>query len=200
MTAVILVSCAYIAAQMMADIASLRIITLGGFSMDAGTLIYPFTFTLRDMIHKVAGIRAARSLIFAAAIINVLMAVYFWLVARLPADPEVGPQIEFGVVLAPVWRIVFASILAEVVAELVDTEMYRLWVERITRRYQWARVLVSNTVSVPLDSLIFSWAAFGGVLGVSVVWSIVASNILVKGLTTILGLPLIYLVKENNPH
>ena len=39
--------------------------------------------------------------------------------------------------------------------------MYSLWVKRVTRRVQWSRVLVSNAVSVPVDSLIFAWFAFG---------------------------------------
>jgi hypothetical protein len=30
------------------------------------------------------------------------MAVFFWLVARLPADAVTGPQLEFGDVLSPV--------------------------------------------------------------------------------------------------
>ena len=195
MNAVVIVSAAYIAAQMMADIASLRIVTLFGFSVDAGTLIYPFTFTLRDLVHKVAGIKAARVLIVTAAVINILMALLFWVTSRLPADPSVGPQIEFGMVLAPVWRIVFASIVAEVISELIDTEGYRLWVERVTERYQWMRVLVSNALSVPFDSLVFAWLAFGGVLATGVVWSIVLANILIKGLVTLVSLPGIYLVK-----
>jgi uncharacterized integral membrane protein (TIGR00697 family) len=195
MNAIVIVSAAYIAAQMMADIASLRIVTLLGFSVDAGTLIYPFTFTLRDLVHKVAGIKAARALIITAAVINIVMALLFWVTSILPADMQVGPQLEFGMVLAPVWRIVFASITAEVIAELIDTEGYRLWVERVTERYQWMRVLVSNAISVPLDSLVFAWLSFGGVLPGAVVWSIVAANILIKGLVTLVSLPGIYLVK-----
>jgi uncharacterized PurR-regulated membrane protein YhhQ (DUF165 family) len=69
-------------------------------------------------------------------------------------------------------------------------------VTRVTRRYQWARVLISNGVSVPIDSLIFCWIAFGGVLPAAVVWSIFWANVLVKGLTTLVSLPGIYLVKE----
>ncbi|MGQ9814158.1 MAG: queuosine precursor transporter [Candidatus Roseilinea sp.] len=195
----VIVCSAYIAAQMMADITSLRIVTIAGLSMDAGTLIYPFTFTLRDLVHKVAGIKAARALIFSAAAINIFMALLFQVVAQLPPDPAVGPQVEFGMVLAPVWRIVFASIVAEVVAELVDTEVYQLWVTRVTTRYQWARVLTSNAVSVPLDSLLFAWLAFGGELPAEVVWAIVLSNIVVKGATTLVSLPGIYLVRESAP-
>ena len=197
MNAIVIVSAAYIAAQMMADIASLRIVTLFGLSVDAGTLVYPFTFTLRDMVHKVAGIKAARVLIITAAAINLVMAGVFWVASVLPADLEVGPQIEFGMVLSPVWRIVFASITAEVIAELIDTDGYRPWVERVTERYQWMRVLVSNAVSVPIDSLVFVWLAFGGVLPSSVVWSIVVANILIKGAVTLLSLPGIYLVRSS---
>jgi len=198
LVAATLVSAAYVAFQMMADIASLRIVMIAGFSIDAGTFVYPFTFTLRDLAHKTVGIKAARSLIVVAAAINVLMAGLFWLTSILPPDLTVGPQEEFGRVLSPVWRIVFASIAAEVIAELVDTEGYRLWVEKVTRRYQWARVLVSNAFSIPLDSLLFCWLAFGGVLPEAVVWSIFVSNVLIKGLTTLISLPGIYLVKERN--
>ena len=162
MISAIIVSAAYIGFQMMADIASLRIVMVAGFSIDAGTFVYPFTFTLRDLVHKTAGIKAARTLIFAAAVLNLVMAGLFWLASILPADLAVGPQEAFGTVLSPVWRIVFASVAAEVIAELIDTEGYRLWVEKVTRRYQWARVLVSNSLSIPVDSLIFVWIAFRG--------------------------------------
>jgi uncharacterized integral membrane protein (TIGR00697 family) len=192
----IVVAAAYIAAQMLADVTSLKIVLFLGMSMDAGTFVYPITFTLRDLVHKTVGARAARVLIVTAAVINLVMAGLFWLVARLPGDQAVGPQAEFAAVLSPVWRIVVASIAAELVSELVDTEVYRLWVERITTRYQWMRVLASNAVSVPLDSLLFAWGAFGGVLAVPVVWDIVRSNVLVKGATTLLSLPLIYAVPE----
>lgn len=193
---VILVSAAYIAAQMLADITSLKIISFAGFSMDAGTLIYPITFTLRDLVHKVTGKRGARVIIVAAAAINLFMAGFFWLVSRLPYDPAAGPQPDWDAVLAPVWRIVIASIIAEVFAELTDTEVYHLWVTRVTRRFQWMRVLASNAVSVPLDSLIFVWLAFGGVYQSGVVWSIFFANVLLKGVVTVVSLPTIYVVRR----
>jgi uncharacterized integral membrane protein (TIGR00697 family) len=192
----IFVTATYIAAQMLADITSLKIVTIFGTSVDAGTLIYPITFTLRDLVHKVLGRRGARIIIFAAALINLGMAGLFWIVSQLPYDPSAGPQPDWDGVLAPVWRIVIASIVAEVFSELTDTEVYHLWVTRITTRFQWLRVLVSNAISIPIDSLIFVWAAFGGVLPNAVVWEILGANILIKGAFTLVSLPSIYLVKE----
>lgn len=180
---------------MLADVASLRIVLIAGFSIDAGTLVYPFTFTFRDMVHKVAGVKTARVLIMAAAGINLVMAGLFWLVAKLPPDMAVGPQAEFAAVLSPVWRIVAASILAEVISEFIDGEMYERWVHRLGERHQWGRVLSSNAVSVPIDSAVFSAVAFGGVLPLAVVISIFWSNVIIKGLTTLISMPWIYLVK-----
>ncbi len=194
----ILTIAAYIGAQMIADVGSLKIAWVAGFSVDGGTFIYPLTFTLRDMVHKLLGRKAARVLIVAAAAINLIMAGYFAMLSWLPPDPTWPRQEAFAAVLNPVWRIVLASILAEVISELLDTEVYHLWVSRVTRRYQWARVLVSNAVSVPVDSLVFSWIAFGGVLPGAVVWSIFLANVLVKGLTTLLSLPGIYLVRTED--
>lgn len=191
----VIVIAAYIAAQMIADIGSLKIALIAGLAVDGGTFIYPFTFTLRDMVHKLLGVRAARTVVVSAAVINLVMALFFAFLAQLPPDPSWPLQQPFADVLGPIWRIVLASIAAEVVSQLLDTEVYQFWVDRITRRFQWARVLVTNAFSVPVDSLIFVWLAFGGVLPVAVVWSIFWANVLIKGLTTVISLPGIYLVK-----
>ena len=193
----LLVVVCYVAAQMLADISSLKIISIAGLSMDAGTLIYPITFTLRDLVHKVAGIKVARILILVVAGINLFMAGFFWLVAYLPADLSVGPQEEFAAVLSPVWRIVVASILAEVLAELIDTEVYQLWVNKFKNKLQWGRVLVSNGVSVPLDSLVFVVVAFAGTMSSAILFSIFLSNVLVKGISTLISIPLIYIGKQD---
>jgi len=192
----VLVIAAYVAAQMLSDVLSLKIAWVAGFSIDAGTFVYPLTFTLRDLVHKLLGRAAARTVIVAAAAINLAMAAMFAFAAWLPPDPTWTLQREFAAVLAPVWRIVVASIAAEIVSEFTDTELYHLWVTRVTRRYQWARVLVSNSVSVPLDSLIFCWGAFGGLLPAVTVWSIFWANVLVKLAVTLVSLPGIYLVRE----
>jgi hypothetical protein len=186
----------YIAAQLLSDIASLKITLIAGFSMDAGTFIYPLTFTIRDLIHKRLGKQVARTVIIIAAGINLFMALFLQFTAWLPQDPSWGLGLEFAAVLGPVWRIVVASIVAEVISELIDTEIYHLWKTRITEKYQWMRVLSSNAVSIPVDSLIFCWGAFGFLLPHDVVWSIFFANVIVKGAVTIVSLPAIYMVKE----
>ncbi len=184
------------AAQVLADVASLRIVELGGFAVDAGTLIYPFTFTLRDLVHKIAGKTAARVLIVTAAAVNLVMALLFWVTARMPAADTAPQTVHFGDVLAPVWGIVMASIIAEVVAELIDTEVYSAWVRRMGPRHQWGRVLSSNAVAIPVDSAVFVGLAVAvGVFPTAAVWSIFGVNVVVKGIVTVVSIPWIYLVR-----
>jgi uncharacterized integral membrane protein (TIGR00697 family) len=200
--AAVIVVAAYIGAQMLADITSLKIGVVAGFAVDMGTFIYPITFTLRDVVHKLLGKRNAQTLIITAGVINLFMAGYLSWAAGVPSDPSWGLGAEFSAVLGPLWRIVIASILAEVASELIDTEVYHWFVTKITRRYQWARVLISNSVSVPVDNLIFAVGAFGALpylqdhfltLPWAVVWQIFAFNLIVKYGVTLVSMPFIYI-------
>jgi uncharacterized integral membrane protein (TIGR00697 family) len=191
-----LLASAYIALQMIADISSLKLTEVAGFAVDGGTLVYPLTFTVRDLIHKAAGAYVARVMIVAAAVVNLFMAAVFWIVSEFAVLADSGPQSElFGDVLGPVWRIVFASILAEVVAELIDTEVYRSWVQRFGGRRQWGRVLSSNAVAIPIDSAIFVIIAFVGVIPAADVWEVFWVNVAVKGAVTVASIPLIYTIR-----
>lgn len=185
----------YLASTLIANVASLRIVEVFGWSLDAGTFIYPITFTLRDVIHKVAGRAAARAAIFTGAFINLMMAGYFWWVANLTPDMNVGEQAEWVKVLGPQWRIVIASIVAMIIAELIDTAVYSKWVQKFGHKYQWGRVLSSNGISSPIDSLIFSFIAFYGLMPVNVVMSIFWSMVWIKLATSVISLPLIYGVR-----
>jgi uncharacterized integral membrane protein (TIGR00697 family) len=194
---------AYAGAQVIAQVTSLKIGRVWGESVDMGTFVYPITFTLRDVVHKVAGRSAARTLILTCAGVNLFLAAYLGWTADVESDPTWGLGAEYETILGPIWRIVLASLAAMVISELIDTEVYHLFVTRITRRFQWLRVLVSNAVSVPVDNLVFAVGAFAPVtlLGTdglpwATVWSIFWVNLWVKGLVSVASIPLIYLSED----
>jgi queuosine precursor transporter len=196
----LIVVAAYVAAQMIADITSLKIGNVAGLAVDMGTFIYPITFTLRDVVHKIWGKRNAQVLIITAAAVNVFMVLYTAWAAAVPGDPVADPDGTFAaayaLVFGPLWRIVLASILAEVVSELVDTEAYHWFVTRVTKEKQWARVLVSNSISIPIDTALFAVVAFGWALPWTAVLEIFIFNLIVKYAVTLLSLPLIYIYPD----
>ena len=194
----ILVSVAYVAAQMVADISNLRDLTLFGFGVSAFSIAYPLTFTLRDMAHKLAGPHVARTLIFAAAAIYVIAQAFFAIIAGLP--PEMSPEesVAIGTLLSPELRFLLAAVVASVVSQLVDTEIYTRWLDRFGGEHQWGRVLVSNAISIPLDRILFLLIALAGASTGEQLWEFFWGATIVRLVFGIISIPGIYLVEEHS--
>lgn len=182
----------FVAMQILADIGSLKLLGIEKLSMDAGTLLYPFTFILRDLIHKKCGKKTAQTLIFTCASINLFMSGFFALIAFLPGDANWNLAEEFSAVLSPVWRIVVASIAAELISELIDTEIFHHFLKKNPNCKTWIPSVLSNTVSIPIDSAVFCLVAFWGVYPMETVISIFIANSILKFVISIIGLPILF--------
>ena len=121
--------------------------------LSVGTLFFGVTFTQRDRVHGF-GKSKAYAMIAAAALTNLALSAYL------------------GIPL----RFLLAGFLAIVVAEAADTEVYA----RLLKRRWLVRVLSSNAVSIPLDSVIFTAIAFAGTLSAAVMTEIVFADVLAK--------------------
>lgn len=187
----------YIACQMISNIASVKIANVLNLAVDGGTFLYPLAFTIRDMSHKTIGKKNTQKLILVSAIINIFTPIYFYIISNIPADSSWQFNEAFQLTLSPVLRIAIASIVGSTIAELVDTEIYHFFVTKITKRYQWLRVLISNAFSIPVDNLLFVVIAFYGALPFEALVGIFIFNFFVKYAVTIISVPMIYLVKEN---
>ena len=194
----ILVSVAYVAAQMVADISNLRNLTLFGIGASAFSIAYPLTYTLRDMAHKLAGPHVARTLIIAAAVIYLIVQAFFAIISSLP--PEMSPEESSALsqLLSPEWRFLMAAVVASVVSQLVDTEIYTRWVERFGRKHQWGRVLASNVIGIPLDRILFLLLAFVGTMSTDGLVEAFIGTTIVRLVFGIISIPGVYLVEEHS--
>lgn len=189
----LLSSSLYVSFQLFANILSTKIALLPylNLAIDGGTVIYPLTFTLRDFVHKTHGKKDARQVIIIAAILNAVMFGLFWLVGKMTPDPTWQFQAAYEQILLPVGRIVLASIVAQVVSELIDTEIF----SRIYKKLgDTTAVFSSNTVGLVIDSFIFSFIAFFGALPFATVLQIILANILIKFIISTLSVPSIKLI------
>lgn len=193
----------YVASQLIADVAATKLVEIAGVVMPGGTLIFAITFTLRDVVHKRLGIGWARACIIIAAGLNILMAGYLALVGNLPS-PVFYSFDQWDGIFAIVPAITLGSIIAELVSELVDTEVYHFWKHRFGAWPQWTRVAVSNAVAFPVDSFVFALLAFvllpplfgAESVPLSAAWAIVSGQIVYKAIVTVISMPLIYTVRD----
>jgi uncharacterized PurR-regulated membrane protein YhhQ (DUF165 family) len=144
----------YLAAIVTANLTAATLVPLPvGLSTTVGTFLFGATFTLRDRLHRRGGRALVYRSITAAAILT----------AFLCFTTGTG------------WRILGASVVALVLAELADTEIYARTVGG-----WWLKVLRSNAVSVPIDTLLFNLLAFGGVWAWPLLLSVSLGDILIK--------------------
>jgi len=196
----------YIACQLIADIGATKAVTLWGLSLSGGTFVFALTFTLRDMIHKRLGVEWARACIFAAAGLNILLSGYLFFIAKLPASTIMYSPAGWDVVFTLVPAITIASILAELISELLDTYIYSKWSVNRPNAPQWTRVLFSNAFSIPVDSLVFCTLAFSIVpwlfgTPTNTIWVAITyawgGQLVFKFIITLFSLPMIYLTRAN---
>lgn len=189
---VIVLTAGYLLCQIIADVTASKMVDLFGIYVPAAVFIYALTFTLRDVVHKQLGKRQAVFMVLTAGVVNVLMAAYFMLTVALKPAPFWQNQEAYNLILGVVPRVVGASILSEMISELIDTEVYH----RIKHLAPWKRVLGSNAVSLPIDSLIFVPVAFAGTMPVAALISVMLGQILLKSVITVLSIPLIYVIPD----
>lgn len=177
---------------LLANVLSTKIITIAGLANDAGTLVYPFTFVVKDIIQKKYGRKAARSVIWTTYGILAFAFASFWFVGKLPADPSWFNQEAYDAILTPFGRLVLASIVAGVISELLDTKVFSyLW----QKTGQVWVALVSNFVGILIDTALFTLIGFYGDMPADVLWGIFITNVTVKLLLASLATPSILLVK-----
>lgn len=192
----------YIACEIIANVTASKPVQIGGIVVPAAIFIYTLTFTLIDLINESMGKQEARKVILAAFIANILLAAYAQLTVLLPPASFYSGQEAYASVLGSTPRIVFASLTAYLISALIDAEIFAFWKTRI-RGPKWLRVLVSNTISTGVDSVVFITLAFYGLMPI---WSLIEGQYVVKMAITLVSLPLIYLVRsrkrmaEKNPN
>ena len=89
-----------------------KIVTIGGFSASASTLIIPLWFLLGDIIAEVYGYKIAKKLIWTAIICQFAFAFICGAFAYVPSPDVLSNQKAYEEILSKLPRVAFASFLA----------------------------------------------------------------------------------------
>jgi uncharacterized integral membrane protein (TIGR00697 family) len=141
-------------------------VTIGGvpliFAVAIGVLPYPMTFLCTDFISELYGRRRANLVVWIGLILNLWVVFILWVGGMLPGfeSHENGEMIRdaadrlpvFYEVRALAFGAVTASMIAYLVAQLVDVQVCHFW-KRLTRgKHLWLRNNGSTLVSQLVDT------------------------------------------------
>ena len=167
-----------------------RLINIIGFDTDAGTLIFPFTFLLSDLITEVYGFKYARRAIWCGFLFNALFIIYGQVVIHMPSPHYSTNNEMFDAILATNIRIILASGISYLISEPLNSLIMAKLKIKMHGCYLGIRFISSTIVASGSDSLIFGVIAFYGTMNNMNLFSLILTMWLIKLIIEVLGLPI----------
>lgn len=184
----------FVAVLLISNIASTKILTLWKFTFDGGTILFPLSYIFGDILTEVYGYRNSRKVIWTGFFCAMLMSLVLWIVQILPPAADWTNQAAFESVLGFIPRIVIASLLAYIAGEFSNSIILSKLKIRTKGRYLWLRTISSTLIGEGIDTAIFCFVAFYGVLPTELLISVILSNYIFKCGIEILFTPVTYKV------
>ncbi|HEY5999658.1 MAG TPA: queuosine precursor transporter [bacterium] len=188
-----LVLAAFVAVLLISNVASTKILVLGPFTFDGGTILFPASYIFGDILTEVYGYRRSRRVIWAGFAATGLMAATLALVGALPPAADWPNQDAYVAILGQTPRIVLASLLAYFAGEFSNSWVLSRMKVLTGGRWLFTRTIGSTLVGEGLDTAIFVLVAFAGVLPGPLLWSVAVSNYVFKVGFEAAATPLTYL-------
>jgi uncharacterized PurR-regulated membrane protein YhhQ (DUF165 family) len=179
----------YVGVVVMAQVGTNKIVDvpLTNLTAPGGTFLIGIALSMIEIAHRTAPTRRegfvnAQVMVACGWVASVILAGYLAILNVMsPEDPLFDR-------LAGTWRIVAASLLAFAVSETIDNSLGTWMRDRVHDAW---RVVGTNAVSVPLDSIVFLLVAFGSL-------EFISGQIVVKYAATLLvGVPLVLLLRRH---
>ena len=151
-----------------------------------GTFLIGIALSLIELAHRTAPTRRegfvnAQVMVLCGWAASILLAAYLAILNVMSPDDPLFDR------LAGTWRIVLGSLVAFLVSETIDNS-FGAWLR--DRVHDAVRVVATNAVSVPLDSIVFLLVAFGSL-------EFIEGQIVVKyAATLIVGVPLVVALRR----
>lgn len=184
----------FVSVLLISNVASSKILSLGPFDFDGGTILFPLSYIFGDVLTEVYGYKRTRKVIWMGLIMNILMAIVFIVVGALPASKDWGNQNAYMAILGWTPRIVLASVVAYFAGEFSNSYILakiKIW---MGGKMLWVRTISSTLVGELLDTAIFVLVAFYGVLPRELLIAVMVSNYIFKVGVEVIFTPVTYLV------
>jgi queuosine precursor transporter len=165
------------------------------FELSVGILPYPITFLITDPISEIYGKKKANEVVVAGIFASFFSMGILLIANWVPAlDNSPVDNVTFNQVFALSPIAVFASMIAYLLAQLVDIRIYHFWKNLTQGRMLWLRNNFSTFSSQLIDTLlVIGLLSIFGILDWSLFWGLVLSGFLFKILVALFDTPFLYL-------
>jgi uncharacterized integral membrane protein (TIGR00697 family) len=180
-------------ATIIANIEVVKSIDLFGIEATLGNVIYGSVFLATDILNEKYGKKEAQRGVF-VGFASMVAFVAMTQVNLLYTPNEYDfAQRHMQALFSFLPRIAFASMLAYIISQLLDTNIYQWVREKTGGKYLFLRNNISTMIGQMIDSILFTAVAFVGVFEPRVVVMIGVSTYLLKVVIAVVDTPFLYL-------
>jgi uncharacterized integral membrane protein (TIGR00697 family) len=184
----------FVAILLISNIASTKLVILGPFTFDGGTIIFPISYILGDILTEVYGYHKSRQVIWIGFGCALLMSAILAIVGWLPAAPGWENQDAYNRILGTTPRIVAGSLVAFFAGSFSNAFILAK-LKLITRgRWLFTRTISSTLVGEGIDTVFFVLIAFAGIYSGSILTALIISNYIFKVCLEIILTPATYAI------
>jgi uncharacterized integral membrane protein (TIGR00697 family) len=190
----VIIAALFVTCLITANITAVKLVNLFGFILPAGTLIFPLSYIIGDVLTEVYGYRQARRVIWLGFFCNFITVVAIWMGQILPPASFWDGQGAYERVLGYTPRLLFASFLAYLVGEFANSFVLAKMKIATKGRWLWLRTIGSTLLGQGLDSLVFITLAFVGTVPLRALLLAIVTQWLAKSIYEAAVTPLTYAV------
>jgi uncharacterized integral membrane protein (TIGR00697 family) len=188
----LLITCLFVTCLLITNITAGRLIEIMGIPLTADLFLFPVTYIFGDILTEVYGFQKARLTIWIGFSANLLMALFFLFIIKLPYPDYWLHNEAYNTVLGFTPRLVAASLAAYLAGEFANSiilSRMKVWTQG---RWLWTRTIGSTLIGQGIDTVLFMAIAFGGSYTIPVFLAMIGGQYIWKVGYEIMATPLTY--------
>lgn len=165
------------------------------FVLSAGVLPYPITFLITDILSEIYGRKKTNIVVIVGFVASMFVLLILWMGSLFPSIPN-SPvsSSQYDLVFQNSWRVILASMVAYLIAQLIDVRMFHFW-KRLTKgRKLWLRNNASTIVSQLVDTTLVVLVLFVGTLDAETMVGYIRDGWVFKALCALIDTIFIYII------
>ena len=143
----------FVTLVLLTNTVGVKLFEIGGRVLPVSILWYPITFLVTDIVSEIYGARRARTLVILGFMMSLVLLGTSLAGIGLPAASVYPLDEDYRNVFGPVWRLLFGSMTAYLLAQMIDVRLFHFWKRVTAGRHLWLRNNASTMLSQLVDSV-----------------------------------------------
>ena len=188
----------FIGSLIIANVLVFKVWSFFGVKLIAGIIPYPVTFLATDLISEIYGRKRASLVVWVGFVTSIWILIVILIAGAVPAADigiRAAAQIDslYAAVFGMSARAIFASMVAYLVAQLVDVHIFHFWRNLTKGAHLWLRNNGSTLFSQLIDTVLVVTILFAGQIGAKELLALIGGSYLFKLLIALFDTPFFYL-------